>query len=261
MNTHFKFKNVLAFPTLLLLAACGTELNAPDAEEQQIDLDVAQYAANATSDDIVFLTEETDRTMQPGLHNRAGCRRVGLFLVRCQPRRFGDLEIAREVTFYDSLGTEQEAFDSVETASIHIVASFSGERARENMTMTVNRNSDITISGLYGAETERTTNGTATSEVSRVRHSDENGDRSYDMSASTTITNVVLAVPRSGSWPLSGTISRDIAVEVVNGIGDTITRSRTVVIEFNGTQFVPMWINGNEFLLDLETREIVEDDS
>ena len=46
--------------------------------------------------------------------------------------------------------------------------------------------------------------------MSRSHHSDENGDRSYDMTSTTVISDVVHAVPREENpYPLSGTITRE----------------------------------------------------
>ncbi len=77
------------------------------------------------------------------------------------------------------------------------------------------------------------------------------------MSSSTVVADVVILVPREGTWPQSGTITRNVTVEVVSGLGDTRTRERTVVITFNGTQFVSVTINGERTCeLDLATRQV-----
>ena len=66
-------------------------------------------------------------------------------------------------------------------------------------------------------ETTRTVNGTGSSTVSRSHHSDENGDRSYDMTSTTVISDVVHAVPREENpYPLSGTITREMTAVIVN---------------------------------------------
>lgn len=261
MRTILSCSGFAALPPLLLLGACGTELGAPNAEDQQIDLDVAYYAADATNDDIILMTTEADQTMQPGFHNQNGCTRQGLFRVRCPQRHFGDnIDITREVTFFDELENEMEYFHRDSTESVHIVATFEGSRSRENVNITVNRQRDMTLSGLLGTETERTWNGTGSASVNRTRHTDGNGDRAYDMSSSSITENVVIAVPRQGTWPLSGTITREVTVEVVMGLEDTRTRTRTVVIEFDGTQFATITINGRTFTFDLETKTVVRDE-
>ena len=52
-----------------------------------------------------------------------------------------------------------------------------------------------------------------------------------------------------------------MTVEVIGGLGDLRTHERTVVIEFNGTNLVPITINGRTFTLDLETREIIDNNA
>jgi hypothetical protein len=62
-------------------------------------------------------------------------------------------------------------------------------------------------------------------------------------------------VPRAENpWPLSGTITRVITVVITNGPNGDVTHERTVVITFNGTQFVTLTVNGEEFELDLAAR-------
>lgn len=259
MRSKLHRGGLAVIPALLLLGACGTELGAPDAEEQQISLDVAYYAADATSDDIVLMTTEADATMLPTFRTQQGCERLGFFRIRCPQRHFGDnINFTREVTFYDEFEEEMEFFHRDATESINMVTSFEGTRSRENLTVTVSRDRDMTVSGLLGAETDRTWNGTGSSTANRTRLSDENGDREYDMTSTSTILNVVHAVPRQGTWPLSGTITRNVTVVIVSG-EDTKTRTRTVVIEFDGTQFASITVNGEIFTFDLETKTVVRD--
>jgi hypothetical protein len=116
------------------------------------------------------------------------------------------------------------------------------------------------VSGLAGQETTRTWNGTGSGESSRERHTDD-GDREYRVTGSTTITAVVIPVPRSDdTWPTSGTITRNAKVTIVGGPRDGTVRERTVTITFNGTRFVPVKVNDTTFTFDLKTRRIVQDD-
>ncbi|MFQ6045418.1 MAG: hypothetical protein ACE5PT_03530 [Gemmatimonadales bacterium] len=172
----------------------------------------------------------------------------------------GNITFTRQVTFYDSTGAEMDAYDPQLTASVRIVTSLEGSRSRTGqygtMEMTISRSRDFTVSGLLGEETERTWNATGSSDVNRVRTTDDNGLRTYDMSMNTTITNVVIPVPRGSGWPVSGTITRDVTVQVVTGLDDTRTRQRTVTITFNGTQFVPITISDRTCTLDLLAKEV-----
>jgi len=74
------------------------------------------------------------------------------------------------------------------------------------------------------------------------------------MSSSSVITDVVRAVPKEENnpfvprekilYPLSGTITRDVTVVILNGRNGDETRTKHVVITFNGTQFVTMTVDG-----------------
>ncbi len=261
MRSRLSRGRLAVFPALLLLGACGTDLGAPSEEDQQVNFDVATYAADATADDIVLMTTDAEKTLHPTFHNRDGCTRFGVFRIRCPRMHFGDdISYTRDVTFFDEFGDEMEFFHRDSTEAVHIVVTFEGTRTRENVEITVDRYRDMTVSNLLGADTARIWNGSGTADVNRTRHSDEHGDRVYNMSSSSTIDSVIIAVPRQSNWPLSGTITRDVTVEVVGGLEDDRTRSRTVVITFNGTQFAEITINGEMFFFDLETRTVVRDE-
>jgi hypothetical protein len=261
MRSRLSRGGLAVIPTLLLLSACGTELGAPSEEDQQINLDVAAYAADATADDIVLMTTEADVALNPDFPNQTGCTRIGLFRIRCPQRHFGDdINYTREVTFFDADLEEMESFHRDSTEAVNIVVAFEGSRTKEDIEITVDRQRVMTVSNLLGAESERIWNGTGSSNVERIRHSDDISDRIYDFSSTSTVDSVFIAVPRQGTWPLSGTITREVNVEVVGGLQDDRTRARTVIIEFNGTQFATITINGERFTFDLETRTVVRDE-
>ncbi len=240
----------------LLAAACSDSLNDPlsSAEEAALNFDVAAYAAEATVDDIAMMTDEFARVLPApfasGPFSGPGAGRLS------------DYEVSRTVTFYDGADPpgEMDAFDPLLTASIHMLFEMEGSRThtgdRGTITQSVSRSRDMTISGLLGEETTRIWNGTGSSAKAATVVSDADGERSYNFSASSIITDVVIPVPRGSGWPLSGTIERTVEVEVI--IGDEVhQRMRTVVVEFNGTHLVLIIVNGEEFTLNLETREIV----
>jgi len=248
-----------AVPLLLFIGACS-DVSSPDsADEATVNLDVARYVADQTVDDVTLMNTEADRATVLVPAAPAVCRRTqqGFECARDTWAGSQSLQITREVTFYDADGNVQDGYDPDSTAAINFYFLLEGERSNDFVSGTVSRERDFTVSGLLGTETERVWDGTGTTETSRTRTTDSNGTRTYDMSSSTTVDSVVIAVPRGDSWPLAGTITREVHVEVVNGVGDTNTRDRTVVITFNGTQFVSITINGETTCeLDLETREV-----
>ena len=246
MNTLARRGALMVVPALLF-TACSDGGTEPTSQfDQQVNLDVANYVTDMTADDMTMLALSS-----------------GIFLGAPEaspPHGFGDLTLSRQVTFYgvDENGNdvEQDYFDRLLTAKIHFVFDMTGAYARATedgtIDVTVERHRDMTLSGLLGEETERTWNGTGSSAKNRARHSDTSGDRQYDMSSSTIVESVVVPVPRTwDGWPLSGTITREVHVTLVDEQGETTLRDRLVVITFNGTQYVTMTVNGEEFEIDL----------
>lgn len=230
----------LALLATFALAGCN-DANGPSELDQDIDEDVAIVAADAVLEDLQQMFISLGSQAASGVS----------FDVAAPPRNF-----SRTVSFFDAEGNEQDAYNPLTTASIHMLIEMSGAVERDGWTATIERSRDVTVSGLEGEETERTWNGTSSTEVARSQHTDEDGTRSYDMSGVGTIKDVVRGVPRDENpWPLSGTITRTIKVVITNGPDGDVTRERTVVVTFNGTQFATLTVNGEEFELDLAARE------
>jgi hypothetical protein len=248
-----------ALSLLATLAACNTDTTAaPEtpAAALVLDRDVALQAGDAAAQDLELMgasggllglglapsaTAEEDVPFRCGVHTRDG------------------LTITRTCTFKDAGGVTQSGYDALTTASAAIHVTIKGTVTRENWTADVDRVRDLAVTGLAGSETQRTWNGTGSGIVSREKHTENGGSRSYDVTYTLTVTSVVVPVPRTPtSWPLSGTATRAMHITVVGGPNSGKTRDRTVTITFNGTQFVPITINGKTFTFDLKTRKIVD---
>ncbi len=227
----------LALLSTFALAACN-DANGPSELDQAIDEDVAIVAADAVLEDLQQMFISLGSQAASGVS----------FDV---PRDF-----SRTVSFFDAAGNQQDAYDPLTTASIHMLIEMSGAGERDGWVATIVRSRDVTVSGLEGEETERTWNGTSSTDVTRSQHTDENGTRTYDMSGVGTIEDVVRGVPRDENpWPLSGTITRSITVVITNGPDGDATHERTVVVTFKGTQFATLTVNGQEFEFDLAARQ------
>jgi len=216
---------------LLAVAACDDSPTDTSDLDQLINYDVAMVSADATIEDVRALRD---------VHNG------GFFM----EGRSG----TRSVTFYDAAGGEQDAYDEMTTASIHMVMEMTRELERENWSASVTRNRDMTVTGLEGAETTRTVNGSGSEAMTRSRHDDEAGLRSYEMNGTRTIENVVHEVPREGTYPLSGRITRIMSITITTEEA-TETRTREVIVTFNGTQYPDMTVDGEAFEIDLEARD------
>jgi hypothetical protein len=219
--------------SLIALAACSDTAGLESSFEDSLTLDVAMIAADAT------IEEHGD--LGPLFGGGGGLPPGG--------------ESTRTATFFDAAGKEQEALDPLTTASIHLVIESTREFSRDSWTGTGTRSRDLWITGLEGEETSRTVNGTGSGSVTRSQHTDADGTRTYDMSSTSVMDNVVHPVPRTDdAWPLSGTITRNMTINVVNGPDGDVTRTRTVVITFNGTNLVTMTVGDETFEIDMSTR-------
>lgn len=238
---------VAALAATIVLAACDDATTTPTVDDS-LNSDIAEVVADAAIEDLAVMTAAT-----PSLGPLAAFGPFG------QSGGLGDraaLERDRTVTFLDEDGNEQEAFDELLTASIHVVTVVEGGISRDAFSATVDRRRDMWVTGLAGEETERTWNGIASSEISRTRVTDDNGTRSYEMEGDAEMTNVVRAVDREAQpWPLSGTIVREVTVEIVNGPNGDEIRERHTVLTFNGTQYATLTIDGEEFEVDLAARQ------
>ncbi|MDZ4673105.1 MAG: hypothetical protein SGI84_01545 [Gemmatimonadota bacterium] len=244
----------------LLLAACsGGDATGPAGAELLLNADIAQLAVQGAAADIEVMGGPAGRGMPGfGLFGVALNGPGGPFAARdlgCRQLTTPVLTITRTCTFTDASGATQTSYDPTTTAAARIETTIAGTMAHQNWTAALERSSDVTVSGLAGAETQRTWNGSGAESVSRSRHTEGQGSRAYMADITVTITNVVVPVPSGpDTWPLSGSITRTMAGEITEGprAGETI--ARTATITFNGTSTVTMTINGESFEVDLAAR-------
>lgn len=238
-NQRFSTIGIMA-----VLAACSTE---PNGSDPLVTLDAAMVAAEAAAQDVEVMRGPAGRfgfglRVDPGSFN-------------CEPVGRDNLSITRTCTYKDEDGNVQTAYDPDKTASVTVRTEIVGTIERPALSATMERTTDLTVSGLAGAETSMIWNGSAAGSLNRVRTSQEGETREYDMSHSGTITNVVIPVPRTeNGWPLSGTITREMNVTFTGGPRDGQSVQRTVTIEFNGTQTATVTVNGETFEFDLSQR-------
>ena len=127
----------------LVLASCDDSGMGPDSMELQIAATAAAVAADAVLEDLSLMNDALPR---PG----------GLASMGGLPAA---LERERTAIYYDGSGQEQSAFEETTTASMHILATISGDISRENLSASVERHRDMWVTGLEGDEEIRTWNG------------------------------------------------------------------------------------------------------
>jgi hypothetical protein len=232
----------LTLAVVLAAAACG-DTSGPGTDDDALLSDLAIVAADATLEDVRMWSQPLGFAAQPAPGHPGGGGGWS-----------GELSGTREVTFYDAQGLEQDAYDALTTDVIHIMHEVLGEVTRDDWIASIHRERDLEVSGLAGAETHRTWNGSGSEEVSRERILDE-GVSSYDAVGSFVYEDVVVPVfgtaPR---YPLSGTITRTMTVTVTRPDGER-TRNVEIVITFDGDSTATAIVNGEEVEIDLSTRE------
>ena len=246
-----------AVGVLAVLAACSsTEPNSaagPNAvSNQNVTTDVAMVATELGAQDV-------EAMHGPGGGFGFGLR-PDLDRFSCDSIVHESVTIIRTCSYEDADGVAQAAYDSNTTATVTVHTEFSGAIDRGRWSATMDRTSDLVVSGLAGANTTMTWNGASSGASSRVRQSDSSETRQYDMTFAGTITDVVIPVPRTEtSWPLSGIIAREVTVTFIGGPRDGTTITRSTSLEFNGTQYATLTVNGETFQVDLARRKCHRD--
>jgi hypothetical protein len=245
-----------------LTAACSDSPTIPGGTPSAaLNADVATIAAAGFAEDVDAMAglNGLPRAQLAGLvlpptdpGNVAGCTYGGESWT-CPNTRVNGLDVVRVITFRDASGAAQQLYNAETTASIEVAASIEGDVAGQTWSGSIDRERQLTWTGLEGTETQRTVNGQGSETVSRSRFTEGGETRGYDLVGSFSIVNVVMPVRGEGidPWPLSGTITRTYTV--TRSTGETVTR--TVVITFDGTSSPTATVNGESFEIDLAARQ------
>ncbi|HJU64154.1 MAG TPA: hypothetical protein VJ596_00695, partial [Gemmatimonadaceae bacterium] len=167
---------------LIVIAAACDDSSAPPSlvSQEQESQDIAETVGDAVSEDmnLYFAGEATlsglGGTAQPDL--AATPAGFWSFAERCPfdavTGRFqcpvvtrGPLTITRSVGLEDELGNAQSSFDPQLTAAANFQSLVTGDIARPHWTAQVERQRDVTVSGLLGQETTREWDGEGASAI------------------------------------------------------------------------------------------------
>lgn len=256
----------------LLLGACSESSTAPQSESllnPLVNADLVTVAADGAGEDVDIMRDPMMKFAGIGLaptvgpdFNTDNCSYDATARsYTCTWTRDG-LTITRVFTFYDAAGHTMASYDAQLTASANIRTTVQGDVTRDKWSASVERERNLTVTGLQGDEQKRTWNGTGTFTVGRSVHRDNGPSRTYDITGTLTVTDVV--VPHSNNpgkdpWPLSGTVKREMTVNTTNRNGEAVTFTRSITITFNGTQFADATVVGpagtKTFTIDLSLRK------
>jgi hypothetical protein len=265
------------------VAACSGDATSPlQITASDVQQTAVIAASDATTEDVSVMTS-SDMSMSGGaVANRVGPA-VSMDLVAvpstasfawtfnnssctfssttgrftCAPLTAFGLTLTRDFAFFDANGAAQSAYDAAATASANFHVNVTGVHSAVAGQDTVNRDRSLTVTGLAGAETSRTWNGTGTRTDGGYRTGDDGATRTYHVNDNVTVANVVVNLPRSSNpWPASGTITRNVSgtgAVTKSGVTKTFTMTKTVTITFNGTQNATVTVDDVHYTLDLST--------
>lgn len=162
----------------------------------------------------------------------------------CAPESREGITITRSFALYDKAGNVQDKRGDA-TDAMNTRISASGTRTHTSGEMTVQRSSDMTVTGLAAGSTARTFNGSESGTVSGTR-TGTRGTMTSTESFEAATSNVVKSTDRvAHPYPLSGTISRSATTTTSVDGGQARTRTWSEVITFNGTNRVQVVITHN----------------
>ena len=236
-----------AFAAVLALGAVACEDGTTDTnafDDAGLRLDAALVAADGMFQDLAHM-EGPSTWAGPGIGPEAGGIEIQ-----------GSRSFSKTVTFFDSDGIEQNGYDPETTASMHIVADLTREVTHTFWNAEIERHRDMTVAGLEGTETERTWNGTSSGEIEKSRHPEGGVVRTYNMTSSAVISDVVRVIPRADNpYPKSGSITRTIhAVRTVDGVEEV--RDVVATITFDGDNTATMTVDGESWEINLDERGV-----
>lgn len=265
MPTRHRRTAPLAAIALLALVACE-DAAAPAAADTDPAADVAAMTAEVVVADLALFGGAQDAASVEDAQLRAGCEYVDATARwECAPVTRDGRTLVRSYAFFDTAGLAQRDYSTTATERVNRAWLDSGvvNRARDGVThvdSTVRRRT-ADVTGLAGSpDTVHVWNavGTATHRVTRSGQI----TRRLVMTAHDTTTGVRVRLPRDvNPWPLSGTIVRNVLVDITREGERTTSRTeqRRVVVTFNGTALVPLTVNGVAHTLNLETRRVTRD--
>jgi len=260
---------LLAAFAALSIAGCDSA-GEPELPSS-VNFDAAVVAADGALEDLQMMHGPglgLPGIVFPPLPNENDCTASGGEF-RCHPIERDGLTFTRSITYFDLNGdpiVDSEGnplYDEATTDGIRYQISVAGDISREWWSASIDRQRDLTVTGLLNDNDEDVDNddgvvawvGSGTGDVERSRHMDGGELRVYRMVSSSTINDVVVPYPRTeNGWPLSGTIERTVTITRTLPSGETETVQRDVTVNFDGGQFATVTVGDDTYTLDLSER-------
>jgi hypothetical protein len=164
------------------------------------------------------------------------------------------------IHWFDAQGTEQALYDPQTTVRMHADSHASGTFLGTQGSATLGTSGTLDVAGISALQDTLTTNATRQDTLS-YSAAGPSGSATFLAHGAGAFENVVEAKPESQNHPARGlaTWSLDVSKHL-QGVNGSIDEHFTVtaVVTFNGTNLVPLVVNGTyHYLLDLDTGQVV----
>lgn len=227
-----------AFIGCMILAGCS-DPQAPNPDQDNLGDEriLAGAMAGQASMPGLLMDGSGDPARQPACSFVAASGRF-----ECTPQVHNGITVVRSYALYDEAGN----VFNVRTPAVYSMNTrldVSGTTAHPDGETTIQRSSDMTVTGLTQASPTRTFNGVETGTMSSVRPAPQGGTITMRHEFEAATTDVVISADRVRyPYPLSGTVSNSSTMFMVlpGGLESEMTSSE--VLTFNGTNLVSMVI-------------------
>lgn len=153
--------------------------------------------------------------------------------------------ISRSFALYDAAGNVQEKRDTT-TVTINTQVWARGTTTRDGGSVTIDRKSDLTATGVQRGSPSRRLNGTESGSSSMERQTSRGKVKSTVVFGDTTINLVIPQNDPARRWPLSGTVIRaHSGTRTMEGSSDSHSFGYRAVFVYDGTSTVRITITAN----------------
>lgn len=250
---------------LVAFAAACADSTSPDSRvsDTLMTRDVASDAGEAVSLDVAQMASgEADA----GLPSAVAASSSTTCTYSAATGRFAcptittaeGLTLNRSYAYYGG-GAAQSAYNATTTDSINFQWTLAGTLQQAGRTAWLDHARSLTVSGLAGAETQRSWNGSG-ARTDSSRATLDGRTRRSKIVATSTVNQVVFRLPRTTyPYPQSGSITHDVTVtSAFDGAAGSTSRTGTrhVVVTFDGTRTASVVVGTTTCTLDLPTRVV-----
>ncbi|CAN5717689.1 hypothetical protein BH23GEM1_BH23GEM1_12040 [soil metagenome] len=246
-------------------AGCGDDALGPPADRTDADFEVgvletvgiAEDQANGSS--VVPLSALGAVSLSAVSDHGTCTYSSGTGRFTCPDVTRDGITISRSYALFDAADKPQKKRDS-NTVKVNTQVWARGTARKDHGTVTIDRKSDLTATGVQRSSPNRTLNGTEQG-MSMMEHQTSRGKvTSAVVFGDTTIALVIPNHDSQRKWPLSGTVIRSHSgTRTMEGHAGSNSFSRRAVFVYDGSAVVKITITSNgqtkSCTLNLETRE------